>query len=531
MRDSDEPGTDPPSPLRIEELLVPAAFPHATSELRLVETHISWVILTGSLAYKIKKPVKLDFIDTSTLERRRHYCNEELRLNRRLVPELYLRVVPITRQDGQARVDGAGEPIEYAVCLKQFSPDQELPALLERRDVSLQEITQLAETLAQFHLQTPEFSDSRAPETTQRMYDTVLDNLEQLLQDRQTPELRQLWDWTRAAIASHESTFEARARTHRIRDCHGDLHAANIVRFAGRLVPFDCIDFDPHLRMIDVMNDIAFLVMDLHSRHREDLAAALLTRYLEITGDYDGVRLLPFYAVYRALVRAKVDAVAVAQSPHLAAQYIDRMQRRVRVAIELTQRRQPILLLMHGVSGSGKSWLSEQLVAPLPALRIRSDVERRRLLGTSPAAAGFKQGNYTPEMSHRVYARLVECAESCLQAGFNVIVDAAFLDAADRELFTGLADRMLITCAFISCHADSTTLLDRVAIRAARGNDVSEADQSVLGAQLRDFEPLELQQDRPIISVDTRDADVIQKVVGAVHALLVTQRAPVFAVP
>jgi uncharacterized protein len=225
--------------------------------------------------------------------------------------------------------------------------------------------------------------------------------------------------------------------------------------------------------------------------------------------------------VYRALVRAKVDAVALAQSPHLADQYIDRMQRRVRTALELTRRRQPILLLMHGVSGSGKSWLSEQLVAPLPAVRVRSDVERKRLLGTSPAVKGFKRGSYAPEMSHRVYARLIECAESCLQAGFNVIVDAAFLDAADRELFTGLADRMLVTCAFISCHADSNTLLQRVATRAERKEDASEADQSVLGAQLRDFEPLDPKQNRPIIPVDTRDADALEQVVEAVRALLV----------
>lgn len=524
MSDTEEPGTNPRSPLRIEELLVPNAFPHAVSELRVVETHISWVILTGSFAYKIKKPVKLDFIDTSTLDQRQHYCNEELRLNRRLAPELYLRVVPITRQNGQVRVDGAGSPIEYAVCLKQFSPGQELPALLERGEISSQEMTQLAGTLAHFHLQPPESSGSQGREATRRMYDTVLDNLEQLLENRQTPELRRLRDWTRVAIGTLESTFEARANAHHIKDCHGDLHAANIVRFEGRLVPFDCIDFDPHLRRIDVMSDVAFLVMDLHSRHRKDLAAVLLNRYLEITGDYEGVRLLPFYAVYRALVRAKVDAVVVAQSPHLSHQYIDRMQRRIHTAIELTQRQQPILLLMHGVSGSGKSWLSEQLVAPLPALRIRSDVERKRLLGASPAPAGFKRDNYAPEMSHRVYARLVECAESCLQAGFNVIVDAAFLDAADRELFTGLADRMLVTCAFVSCHADATTLLDRVATRAERGDDASEADRSVLGAQSRDFEPLDPHQNRPIIQVDTRNADAIDKAVAAVRALLAPRR-------
>ncbi|WP_161966190.1 AAA family ATPase [Steroidobacter cummioxidans] len=502
--------------------MAPSAFPHAVDELRLVETHISWVILTGPRAYKIKKPVKLDFIDTSTLERRRHYCNEELRLNRRLAPELYLEVVPITHQAGQARIEGTGPAIEYAVCLKQFAPDAELPALLERGDVSLPEILRLGETLADFHMQTPECSGSDAPAVTQRMYDTVLGNLEQLLEyterHQHIPELRRLWRWTRTEIDRKEAAFEERARGHRIRDCHGDLHAANIVRFDGRLVPFDCIDFDAQLRCIDVMNDLAFLVMDLLSYQREDLAAALLSRYLEITGDYEGTRLLPFYAVYRALVRAKVDAIAAKQSAHLVEQYTRRMLRRVRTALELTRRPRPALLLMHGMSGSGKSWLSEQLVAPLHALRIRSDLERKRLLGPSTATTGFQQGNYAPEMSQRVYARLLECAESCLQAGFNVIVDASFLDAADRELFTSLAQRMEVTCAFISCRADPATLLNRVADRAKRGDDASEADQTVVKAQLNHFEPLAAGS-TTIIEIDTRATDAVGNVVSAVRAL------------
>jgi aminoglycoside phosphotransferase family enzyme/predicted kinase len=511
------------TPLRIEELLLPTAFEHDVAHPRLVETHISWVILTGPLAYKIKKPVKLDFIDTSTLERRRHYCREELRLNRRLAPELYLEVVPVTRQAGRARMGGEGPAIEYAVCLKQFPAEAELPALLGRGDVSLPEILRLGETLADFHLRTEPISESHAPEATQLMYDTVLGNLEQLLEytehHQDIPELRRLWDWTRTKIDTHQAAFEERVLEQRIRDCHGDLHAANIVRFEDRLVPFDCIDFDPQLRCIDVMNDIAFLIMDLHSHGREDLAAALLSRYLEITGDYEGVRLLPFYAVYRALVRAKVDAIAAEQSPHLVEQYTKRMQRRVRTAVGFTERPRPVLLLMHGMSGSGKSWLSEQLVAPLPALRIRSDLERKRLLGASPSTAGFKRGNYSPEMSHRVYARLVECAENCLHAGFNVIVDAAFLEAADRELFTSLADRLNVACAFISCQADPATLLSRVTARAERGDDASEADQSVVNAQLRNFEPLQSQRHR-VIQVDTREDDAVGKVVRSLRELI-----------
>lgn len=522
MSEADQLDANERSSLRIEELQVPSAFPHAVSGLRVVETHISWVVLTGDFAYKIKKPVRLDFIDTSTLERRQHYCNEEVRLNRRLAPELYLGVVSIVRENGLARVGGDGEAIEYAVCLKQFSSDQELPALLERGDVSSAEIFQLAETIANFHLSAPS-SSAQVSETTQRIYDTVLDNLEQLLahttQSAPMHELRRLWDWTREQMVAHESVFDARARAGHVRDCHGDLHSANIVRIDGRLVPFDCIDFDPQLRWIDVMSDSAFLAMDLHSRGREDLATLLLNRYLEITGDYDGVRLLPFYSVYRALVRAKVDAVTIEGAPRLAEQFAERLRRRMHTAIALTERPRPLLLLMHGLSGSGKSWLSEQLIVPLNAIRIRSDVERKRLAGTEPSAATFKQGRYAPEMSHRVYARLMECAESCLQASFNVIVDAALLDESDREMFTSLADRLHVTCAFISCQAPSATLLSRVDARARQATDPSEADRSVVEAQLREFKPLDLEHRRPFVQVDTSDADVVATVVNSVRSL------------
>lgn len=511
--------------LRVEGLLRADAFPHPIEEPRLVETHISWVILTGSFAYKIKKPVKLEFIDTSTLERRQHYCNEELRLNRRLAPELYLEVVPITRENDRILIGGDGTVIEYAVRMKQFDTEQELTALLDRDDVSLDEIEQLGEVLGQFHQQAPTAARSRTLEHTQRMYDTVIENIEQLIShaEKMQPgaELRQLWDWTRASIRAHESAFETRERSGQIRECHGDLHAANIVRIDDRLVAFDCIDFDPELRHIDVMNDIAFLVMDLRSRGRLDLATALLNRYLESTGDYDGARLLPFYAVYRALVRAKVDAIAAKQSPAQAKQFAERLQRRVHTALELMKQPRPKLLLMHGLSGSGKSWLSEQLVPVVPALRIRSDLERKRMLGESPAGEdkGFKAGRYAPEVSHRVYARLIECTESCLQAGFNVIVDAAFLEEADRALFEELARRLDVSCAFVSCKSDEATLLERVTARAEQGHDASEADRSVVIAQLRNFRPLSAEPGRRVIEADTRDPSVVQSVVAAISSL------------
>jgi uncharacterized protein len=518
---------DPASPasLKVEELLAPDAFAHPVFHPQIRETHISWVVLTGEFAYKIKKPVKFDFIDTSTLERRLHYCNEELRLNRRLAPDLYLDVVPIGRADGRVRVgDNSGSAIEYAVRMRQFDPDQELSALLRHADVSLAEIKALGEVLALFHLHARAVVSDPAQPNTEQMYESVSSNLDQLqahAQELEHPaDLQRLTDWTHDKARYLERWFRYREQCGHIRECHGDLHSGNIVRWQGRLVPFDCIDFAPHLRWIDVVSDIAFLVMDLVSRGRDDLSAAVLSRYLEVTGDYEGLQLLPFYAVYRALVRAKVDAIAAAQFPQRADELHARMQQRVRTAIHWCQLPQPVLILMHGPSGSGKSWLSEQLIDALPALRIRSDLERKRLAGLSIAtstASAPNAGIYIPEMSHRTYARLLECAESCLQTGFHTIVDAAFLDRTDRELFHGLAVRLRTPLLIVSCQADAATLSARVQARIESGKDPSDADQRVLEAQLRNLAPFETEEQPAVIAVDTRETGAIQRIIAAVR--------------
>jgi uncharacterized protein len=236
------------------------------------------------------------------------------------------------------------------------------------------------------------------------------------------------------------------------------------------------------------------------------------------------VRLLPFYAVYRALVRAKVDAIAAAQSASGSAHYRERLRNRVQAAIEWIDKPPPTLLLMHGLSGSGKSWLSERLVPALPALRIRSDLERKRMTGNNTGPVAFRQGIYTPEVSHRTYARLVECAESCLQAGFNVVVDAASLDAAERELVRGIAMRLRAGFRIISCEADTGTLLERVRDRAREGKDPSDAGAAVLEAQLRSVRPIAAAEEPHVIRSDTRDPDVVGRVISALRAR-VTQPA------
>jgi hypothetical protein len=509
----------------ISELLRPEAFAHAVSGTELKETHISWVVRTGSFAYKVKKPVKLDFIDASTLERRRFLCEEELRLNRRLAPALYIDVVPITRAQGRLRVDGAGPAVEYAVRMNQFAASDELPSLLEHRDIEVAQIAALGETLAHFHLKAAVAPPKRTPERTEQMYDSVLGNLAQLLAHLDLPQpaghLGRLVDWTHDRADVLEPIFQMREQGGFIRECHGDLHAANIVRHLGRLVPFDCIEFDPKLRWIDVMSDIAFLVMDLASHGRGDLASALLSRYLEVTGDYDGVRVLPFYAVYRALVRAKVDALMIERVPARAAEFRERLQQRLKAAQAWTAPEPPRLILMHGASGSGKSWLSEHLVPTLHAVRVRSDLERKRLAGvepTTPTVARVREGIYSPDFSHRTYSRLADCAESCLRAGVSVIVDAAFLETSDRRQFRELAARLRVSYTIVSCEADPITLAQRVDDRAKERKDPSDATLSVLDAQLREFQPFEPAEQTRVVTVETGDPDAVRKVTEVICA-------------
>jgi aminoglycoside phosphotransferase family enzyme/predicted kinase len=506
------------------DILVPSAFPHPVTRLEMRETNISWVILTGPYAYKVKKSVRLDFLDASTLARRRHLCEEELRLNRRLAGDLYLDVVAITQEADGIRIAGHGPAIEYAVRMKQFEASEELSALIADSRVSQQEFVDLAQRLACFHgtaAQAP--FDDDFPHTT-HLHDAVFGNLAVLLchldADTALPEMGVLVDWTHDYL--HDSLALLRAREQRgaIRECHGDLHARNIVRWNGQLVPFDCLEFDPQLRWIDVMNDVAFLVMDLTARGRKDFAFAFLNAYLERTGDYDGVRHLAFYSVYRALVRAMVDSLGAERDRGHQNQFRDRVRMRVKAAAAYLERPAPTLFLMHGPSGSGKSWLSERLLPLLGAVRIRSDVERKRLAGI-PAFTirhvGFEQGRYEPEIGRRTYARLLECAEGCLKGGVHAIVDAAFLGGAERRSFRDMAMREGFGFIILACEADSLVLTERIRGRTRLGTDPSEAGVEVLNRQLLNRVPLSADEQSGAIVVDTMDPQACQTALTAIR--------------
>ena len=495
--------------LNVGAMLNGAAYAHAVGDIQLRETHISWVILTGKHAYKIKKRLKLEFLDTTSLATRHFLCKEELRLNKRLASDLYLEVVPITQDDSGIHLGGTGKVIDYAVKMKQFDPSQELPALLVRADVSAQEMIRLAERLAEFHRQAARAPDDAGFDYVGQLRNSVLGNVAALLAHlhslQEFPAMGQLIDWTHDSLHDFHERLHKRQSRGYVRECHGDLHSHNIVRWQGKLTPFDCLEFDAKLRWIDVMNDVAFLVMDLVGHDRKDLAYEFLSRYVEQTGDYAGIRLLPFYAVYRALVRAMVDALSGEQKPAERLEFNGRLHGRISTALDFMHPKHPSLIIMHGPSGSGKSWLSERLVPLVAAVRVRSDLERKRL--PEPADSANSRDLYTPARNRQTYLRLLKCAENCLQGGISVIVDAAFLNADDRERFKSLAERCGASFIILSCIADKAELARRIASRAQGSADPSEATVTVLENQLQSFVPLRADELGHVIRVDTLQPD------------------------
>ena len=493
----DRPAHEGRPPL-IRQLLEAAAYPHDVGEIQLVETHISWVILTGEYAYKVKKPVELGFLDFSTLEARRHFCEEELRVNRRTAPELYLDVVPISLGPKGARM-GAGPAIEYAVRMHQFAHGERVDRCLQAGLLGLPEMHKLARTIAGFHRDLTPRRDTDPAFEIERAAKPARNNFLHLdpaaFDDESQQRLAVIEAWTLQQAEALAPVFEARARSGAIRECHGDLHLENLLFREGRFIPFDALEFNPNLRWIDTANDIAFLVMDLLARGRPDLAYTVLNGWLEETGDYDSLAVMRFYLVYRSMVRAVVTAIRRRQGA--AAEPGDSARpeavRYVELAAGLVDTPPARLLLMHGFSGSGKTWRSEQLVAELPALRVRSDLERKRLPGLEPGqrrTGEVGSGLYAPDVTDRTYRRLAECCAIGLRAGFDMIADATFLGRVQREQFLQLADSLGAGFAIVDCSAPREVLEARIRERAARRQDASDADLAVLEHQLSHHDPL-----------------------------------------
>lgn len=485
----------------VQQLLAsPGRFPHATHNIEYIETHISHLLLVGDYVYKIKKPLNLGFLDFSTLEKRRRCCEAELRLNRRLAPDLYLALTVIGGTPEQPTLDGQGEPIEYAVKMRRFRQR----ALLSHTLPDRAEVSQLANHLANFHQRIPAAPADSTWGTPAAVLQPMEENFQQIRGLKhpllESERLEGLQNWTETFVSGVGALLEERREMGRIRECHGDLHLNNITRFEGRLMPFDGIEFNPALRWIDTLSDLAFLLMDLQHRGLGPAAAQLLNAYLERTGDYAGLSLLPFYLLYRAMVRAKVCAIRFTQ-PHIAREeataLLDEYRRYLNLAESITGHPPAALILTHGVSGSGKShvggWLAEQLLA----IRIRSDVERRRLF------PGANEARYTDSATATTYAHLLGMARRLLIAGYAVVVDATFLRQSQRQPFNALAASLDTPLLVLDCQASDALLRERISGRALAGGDPSEADLEVLRRQQLQAEPLSDGELRHTLVIDS----------------------------
>jgi aminoglycoside phosphotransferase family enzyme/predicted kinase len=506
-------------PPLIRALRQSGLYPDGVADVGLVQTHGAWVLLAGGSAYKIKKPVKFDFMDFSTLALRHAACQAEIRVNQRFAPsdaarQIYLGVLPIVGTPeaprwGRPGVDD-GQAIEWAVHMRRFDEAGRLDHLCARGELLPSHLLQLARSLAHAQQQAP-LAPADAPwGQLLTVAHAVQDNLNTLHAWLHGPEqalLQPLRAWTDAQWPAVAACLVQRRAQGRVREGHGDLHLANLVLLGDEVVPFDAIEFNDALRWVDVASDLAFTWMDLQRMGQAGLAHVLLSEWLDASGDVSAPEVLPFFGVYLALVRAKVAAIRRSQlSPddrpeHQACD--SELQQYLALATRLAWPEKPQLVITHGLSGCGKSraaqhWLLQH--AGSRALRLRSDVERKRLHGLTPLQASNpaqRDQLYGAQASAQTYASLRARAAELLQGGWSVVVDAAFLRRHERDAFAELAHSLNCPWAILAPQAAPEVLRERIAARQARGGDPSEATLTVLEHQLQWIEPLE--PDEPIL--------------------------------
>lgn len=458
----------------------------------LIETHISWVLLSGQYAYKVKKALHANFLDYSDPGLRRFYCREEIRLNRRTAPDIYLDVVQIGGSFDEPSLN-AGPVMEYAVKMRQFDIDKQLDHLLEKNLLTQDHIDSLSDAISNFHLhllqpnEQDEASRFAAPEF---VLERTLENLHELKVLLVKKDDLKLWDEIKQSQL-HEFTrerdkLESREEKGFVRECHGDMHMGNLVVVNGRVMPFDCIEFDPRYRWMDVISDVAFAFMDLLYFGKKTFAWRMLNQYLKRTGDYDGVALLRFYASCHATVRAKVHLMRMLQGTDENSHPLPDnapYRRYMILADDLLKKRQPALVITMGLPGSGKTVFANLGAEKLPGICLHSDVERKRL---------FSELNdrYSEQSKYKVYDYLLKTADTLLQAGMTVVVDASFMKEGNRTLFRKLAQSRSVPFAIAVIASDTDSMKQRLSERKERDDEASDADVGVLMKLKEEWEPL-----------------------------------------
>jgi uncharacterized protein len=518
---------------RMMELLRPAAFPHSAPDPTLIETHISWVILAGAFAYKLRKPVDFGFLDFSTLEKRRTDCEAEVRLNRRLCPDLYLGVVDVVERDGLLSVTGPGVPIEPAVLMRRLPEAGMLPALLESGAVDERLMERLARQLADFHAgaatglgvdEHGSLSSLRA--NWAENFDQTADFVERTITAQQYDEIGA---YVEHFLGANGAILQRRVQRGRVRDGHGDLHAGSVCVARRRVYLFDCIEFNDRFRCADVAAEVAFLAMDLDHLGRADLGYAFVDAYVRHSGDRDLLALLDFYKCYRAFVRGKVLGLQL-DEPQRAASGLDHALTEARAYFNLAcayaRQAEPMLLVTMGLPASGKTTLAHALAGRLGLVHLSSDVVRKQLAGMRPTEHrldGFERGLYGRSMSRRTYAMLRRQAARWLRRRRSLVLDATYSQPAERAALRQLARRSGALLLVVVCRADESVLLARLAARIYDPRAASDARPELWPALKSAFVEPELSE---AMSVDTTQP--LELTVGEILRALDASTQPIY---
>ncbi len=514
----------------IQALQNPELYDHSVESFTLIETHISWVLLTGPYAYKIKKPMNFGFLDFSDLDKRKHFCAEELRLNKRLAPDLYVKVIPISGSETQPLLGDDTQPIEYAIQMKQFPTDQQLEQLLERNQLTFNHINEVATVVAAFHQQI-DISNNDSPfGTLQQVMAPVQQNFEQikplLNEQPDLVELDRIECWAEETFNRLSPVFEQRKQAGMIRECHGDLHLGNITLIQNQVTLFDCIEFNESFRWIDTISEIAFFAMDLEARGLHHFASHFVNAYLEQTGDYHGLQLLDFYKSYRALVRAKVALFMLQQeepNSHKAAELIEQYRSYINLAQSYMEMPNRYLLLMHGYSGTGKTTVSNEIVNELGLVRLRSDVVRKHFFAIPDNKQQLINDDiYSHKASELTFNYIADTATSILNAGRSLVIDATFLQKSYREQFKFLAENLAVPLHIIDCQLDDKLVKERLKMRLIKGADVSDADINIYEQQLTTSDPLSAEELKYSLEVDCSNAENISTLVQTLKSAVST---------
>lgn len=495
-------------------------YDHPTKEFSVIETHISYVILTGEYVYKIKKPLDLEFLNFSSLEKRLFYCQEEVRLNKKLAPEVYLGVIKISGDYTDPIINSTGHAIEYAVKMRQFSQSAIFDHLLSSQELTIDMIRETAQVMAEFHqVATPGLQDNPYG-TYKQIHEPVVQNFDQiqpfLSESTDLAQLNAISVWADNEHLRLQHVFNERKKNGFIRECHGDAHLGNIALIDDKPVIFDCIEFNDSFRWTDTMADIGFLVMDLEDKQQPTLANQLISDYMQATCDFGGLNVLNYYKSYRAVVRAKIAQFQRMQATTEQAKQASWQHYKecMDLAMHYCTPKKPALVITHGLTATGKTSVAEYLVQHAGFIHISSDVVRKQLQGltiTNQSQTPVYEGIYSHDITEKVYSHLQDIAQVIIQAGYSVVVDATFIKQKHRQSFRQMADAHSVPFKILHTHADEAKILQWLAQRQQQTAQISEAREDIYQALKANLEALTEEEIGNTLALDVSAAEHLEE--------------------